>query len=373
MILPSRIHLIDTTLRDGEQAPGVVFNLKEKLHIANLLNDAGLKEVEIGTPAMGLGEIEEMKTIADFGFNFKTLAWCRAIKIDIDAAIKTGTDHVNISFPVSNIQLSALSKSRSWVLDSLKKMTDYASPYFELVAIGAQDASRADSSFLLDFIGEAVLLGAKRVRIADTVGILNPITTSELFKDIRNHFPEILLEFHGHNDLGMATANTITAFHYGANAASVTVNGLGERAGNAALEEVVMALELSSTIQHDIDTSLFNLLANTVSKASGMIIPDNKPITGNKVFSHESGIHTNSILKNRKTYQLIEAAAVGRRECDFIFGKHAGINALTDYLKNRNICPENVSKLLERIKQISITTKKGLSSAEVLQLCLDEL
>lgn len=375
MAIPQKIHLIDTTLRDGEQAPGVVFNLKEKLHIANLLNDAGLKEVEIGTPAMGLREIEEMKTIVDSGFNFKTLAWCRALKTDVDAAIKTGADHINISFPVSDIQLDALSKPRSWVISSLKKLIVYATAYFEQVAVGAQDASRADIHFLQELIGEAIASGAKRVRIADTVGILNPISTSELFKNIRTQFAEIPLEFHGHNDLGMATANTFAALHYGATAASVTVNGLGERAGNAALEEVVMALELSGNIKHGINTSVFNLLTKTVSKASGQIIPANKPITGSKVLSHESGIHTNSLLKNRKTYQIINAASVGRKESDFVFGKHAGKHALIAFLQSRkiNISPEDALNAIEGIREISYRSKRSLSSVEVQQLCINNI
>jgi homocitrate synthase NifV len=211
------------------------------------------------------------------------------------------------------------------------------------------------------------------VRIADTVGILNPITTTALFKKIRKDFPVIPLEFHGHNDLGMATANTFTALHSGATAASVTVNGLGERAGNAALEEIVMALELSSSVQHGIATPVLDRLSQTVSKTSGQIIPCNKPITGSMVFSHESGIHTNSLLKNRKTYQIIDAASVGRKEGEFIFGKHAGSRALMAFLQSRKITisQDDAIKALEKIKQLSCSFKRSLSSTEVQQLCLN--
>jgi homocitrate synthase NifV len=280
---------------------------------------------------------------------------------------------VNISFPVSDLQLSAISKNKKWVLATLKELIRYALPQFEYVAIGAQDASRAGFSFLSGFIGEAVAQGAARVRIADTVGILNPITTADLFKKIRKIFPGIPLEFHGHNDLGMATANTLTALHSGATAASVTVNGLGERAGNAALEEVVMAVELSSSMGHTIHTSVFNRLSQTVSKASGQTLPCNKPITGSHVFSHESGIHTNSLLKNRNTYQLIPATSVGREEGDFVFGKHAGYHALMAFSESREIPlpKEKAVKVLEKIKQISYSCKRSLSSAEVQQLCLN--
>jgi homocitrate synthase NifV len=320
---------------------------------------------------MGTREIEEIKIIVNAGFDFKSLAWCRAARSDIDAALKTGVNGVNISFPVSEVQLAALSKNKKWVLDTLKELIGYALPQFEYVAIGAQDASRSEFSFLSDFIGEAVNLGASRVRIADTVGILNPITTADLFKKIRVIYPAVPLEFHGHNDLGMATANTFSAFHAGATAASVTVNGLGERAGNAALEEIVMALELSSSIKHHIKTSLLNKLSYTVSKASGQPIPCNKPVTGSKVFSHESGIHTNSLLKNRNTYQIINAASVGRKEGEFVFGKHAGSGALIAFLQSKkiNISREDAAKALEKIKQLSVYTKRSLSFNEVLHLC----
>src|SRR5208337_589224 len=194
---------------------------------------------------MGRQEITDIKTIVNAGFNFKTLAWCRGTKDDVDAAIKAGTQGVNISFPVSDIHLAAMGKNRLWVLDTMAEIIRYASSKFEYVAIGAQDASRSDDQFLSEFLDKAIHLNVSRVRIADTVGILNPHTTSNLFRKIKRIFPDVVLEFHGHNDLGMATANTITALSSGATCASVTVNGIGERAGNTALEEIVMAMELS--------------------------------------------------------------------------------------------------------------------------------
>ena len=236
--MKSKPYLIDSTLRDGEQAPGVVFHLEEKLKIASLLDQAKIPEVEVGTPAMGKDEVAEIKAIVQAGFKFKTLSWCRATKEDIDAAAMAGTSGVNISFPVSDIHLFAMGKTQGWVLHTMREMVAYAADKFEYVAIGAQDASRAEFHFLSDFIGEAIWLKASRVRIADTVGILNPITTARLFRKIRKYFPHISLEFHGHNDLGMATANTFTALSAGANCASVTVNGIGERAGNAALKKL---------------------------------------------------------------------------------------------------------------------------------------
>jgi homocitrate synthase NifV len=368
-----KAYLIDTTLRDGEQAPGVVFSLKEKIKIAELLDQAGIPEVEAGTPAMGKDEINDIKTIVNQKYHFKTMAWCRATKADIDAAIKSGTQGINISFPVSVIHQLALGKDRKWVIKTMKEMVLYASSHFEYIAIGAQDASRAEFHFLADFIGEGLYLGARRIRIADTVGILNPMSTARLFRKIKKYFPKGSFEFHGHNDLGMATANTFIAFQAGADSASVTVNGIGERAGNAALEEIVMALELSSDIRHGIRTPILGELSQIVSQASCMPIPKNKAITGSKVLCHESGIHTNFLAKNRETYQIIKASQIGRQEQDFEFGKHSGKATLTDFVLKNNIQLSETSFeiVLCLIKEKAIMIKRGLSSKEVFDLIED--
>jgi homocitrate synthase NifV len=366
-------YLIDTTLRDGEQTPGVVFHLKEKIRIAEMLDRANIPEAEIGTPAMGRKEIEDIRTITGAGFRFRTIAWSRAVVEDVEATSKSGTDGINISFPVSQIHQEVLGKDKKWVIETLRNLAKRASDEFEYFAVGAQDASRADYIFLSDFIGQALSMGARRVRIADTVGILNPMSTANLLKRIKRDFPDGLFEFHGHNDLGMATANTLVALTSGAKAASVTINGLGERAGNAALEEVVMGLELSYGIKHSINTSVFSELSQYVSQASGIPIPENKPVTGSKALSHESGIHTSSILKNRDTYQIIKASKIGIEEKEFIFGKHSGKNALISFL-NRNsifLSGSEYENFLVGIKEKSIREKHGISGDEVLAIACE--
>ncbi len=369
-----KIKLIDTTLRDGEQAPGVVFLLKEKLAICELLDKAGIPEVEVGTPAIGKREVRDIQAITQAGYKFKTLSWCRGIKSDIEAAQKSGTNGVHISFPVSEIHLAALDKTKSWALDSMRELVAFASDKFEYVTIGAQDASRCEIDFLDEFIELAESLGVHRVRIADTVGILNPFSTFQLFRKLRSHHANIGLEFHGHNDLGMATANTITAIKAGADFASITVNGIGERAGNAALEEVIMALKISEKAELNIQTQYLSQLSQLVSRASGKPINDFKPVTGDMVLKHESGIHTKSMLKNRETYQIINASDIGREEHEFVFGKHSGkASVKAFFLKNKIVISDQQCQLiLNIIKERSHILKRSISIGEIL-IIHDEL
>lgn len=366
-------YFIDTTLRDGEQAPGVVFSLPEKIRIAALLDATGVPEIEIGTPAMGNAEMQDIRTIVGMGFGFKTLSWCRATKQDIRCAKLAGTNGVHISFPVSPILMKAMDKNSTWALRQMKELIEFALPLFDYVTIGAQDASRAEIEYLKEFICAANAYGASRVRLADTVGILNPISTFELVTSIRNVEKKLPLEIHVHNDLGMATANTVAAFMAGADCLSTTVNGLGERAGNAPMEEVAMALEMSAGIKSTLYTEVFSELSDYVSVVSNRPLSGSKPITGNMALSHESGIHTRCLLKDRSTYQLISAEKIGRKEEKFLIGKHSGKSTILYYLTEANlpISDEDCILLLDKVKECAEALKRAISKDELLDLYTD--
>ena len=363
-------YFIDTTLRDGEQSPGVVFSLQEKIRIAALLNGAGVPEIEIGTPAMGETEQNDIRTICEMGFDFKTLSWCRATKNDIRSARAAGTNGVHISFPVSTILMNAMGKNPAWVFQQLNELIDFASPMFDYVTIGAQDASRAESGFLKEFVCAARAFGASRVRLADTVGLLNPFSITEMVQSVRSVEKDLPLEIHVHNDLGMATANTLAAYLAGATCLSTTINGLGERAGNAAMEEVAMALELSLGISSGLRTESFSALSKYVAGVSNRPLSVSKPVTGSMVLSHESGIHTRCLMKDRSTYQIIQAASIGLEEQDFIIGKHSGKSTILHFLEEAHlpITDDACSELLTNVKDTAEELKRTLSKEELYTL-----
>lgn len=364
-------YLLDTTLRDGEQAPGVVFSLEEKLAIARKLDNIGVEELEIGSPFITERDFKMTKQIVEAGFKFRSSCWSRARISDIAIAHKTGADGVNISFPVSDIQLAALGKDRDWVLGLMGKVVKYAQQYFKYVSLGAQDASRAETDFLQTYVKEAEKLGVFRMRIADTVGCLNPLSSFELVKKIKETITtKMQVNFHGHNDIGMATANSIAAIQAGADCVDVTVNGLGERTGNAALEQIIMGLKMTTNIEKKYKTEQIFDLCNYVAIASKRKIDDMKPIVGKMSHRHESGIHTNSLLKDRRTYEIFPATEVGKNDAEFVFGTHSGTAAVINLLKKNSIAisKNKAVELLDKIKKLAIKKKSTIKEIEILKL-----
>ena len=362
-------HIIDSTLRDGEQAPGVVFTLDEKLRIAGMLEDCGIKELEVGTPAMGSDEVRMIREIVQSGFRFDKLCWARAKEFDIEESAKTGANRINISFPISDVQLSAMGRNTDWVMNQLLPIISFARQRFDFIAIGAQDASRANREFLNIFISACLAEGVDRIRLADTVGILNPFSTAQLFTSVSGKFPFVDFEFHGHNDLGMATANSVAALMSGAASVSATVNGLGERAGNAFLEEIAAAMKISAGIDCGIHLAGMQQLCQFVAEASSKPIYPSKPIVGDMICRHESGIHCNSLLKNELTYQPFLSSEIGR-STEMVLGRHSGSGTIRHLLEKLNlkITDKQSMLLTEQVKSLSFLKKRELHMDELIYL-----
>ena len=358
--------IIDTTLRDGEQAPGVVFSALEKTEIACLLANAGVNELEIGYPAISNEERDTIKKIVTLNLPVRLTSWARAKWEDIESAAESGTEAVHISFPLSALYLSLMEKDYAWVQEQLQQLVPRAKKYFNIVSVGAQDATRADPEQLKRFVLDATACGADRIRIADTVGVATPSSVLQLVGSLRS-ITSAALEFHAHNDLGMATANAFTALEAGCEAVSVSVTGIGERAGNAALEELAIALKLSGTYQTRIDTRQLSKLCAAVSKAAGRVIEDQKPVVGKSAFQHESGIHCAALLKHPLSYQPFLPDQIGHAKSEMVIGKHSGSASLQHFYSGRGIMitKREAHDLLAIVRMTATEKKRALQPEEL--------
>jgi homocitrate synthase NifV len=356
----------DSTLRDGEQAPGVSFTVAEKVAIALALEAAGVDEIEAGTPAMGEEEIAAIAAIGRAVTSTVPIAWGRMTREDVDAAVRTGVQRVNLSVPLSDCQIRAkVGGDRDEVLRRIATVVPYALDLGLQVAVGGEDASRADAGFLRLAIDAAQSAGAHRFRFADTLGILDPFRTCEIFFRLRRG-TDLELEFHGHDDLGLATANTLAAIRGGATHASVCVLGLGERAGNAALEEVVAALDQIHHRETRVDLHAIPRLADLVATASRRPIPAAKPIVGAAAFAHESGIHVSGLLKDPATYEAFDPARFGRTR-RLVLGSHSGRASVANALRVLDLdCdPQDTAMVLQQVRSHARRTKAEIGDREL--------
>jgi homocitrate synthase NifV len=359
----------DTTLRDGEQTPGVAFTPEEKIDIARALAAAGVPELEVGTPSMGEIEQEVIRALVAERLPVKLIAWGRMCEADLDAATDCAPDVVNLSLPVSDLQIRhKLRKDRAWVLATIAHYVPLALARGMQVFVGGEDSSRADIDFLYRVLETAQAAGARRFRFADTLGVLDPFATHSAITALRAR-SDLEIEIHAHDDLGLATANTLAAAAAGATHLSTTVNGLGERAGNAPLEEVVMALRHIYHVDTGVDARRIPAISALVAKASGLAVASNKSIVGNSVFTHESGIHVDGLYKNPMNYQSFDPAELGRKH-RIVIGKHSGSSSVQRAYREIGIeLGETAAKrILPLIRAFAMRRKCSPDAGELLSL-----
>lgn len=361
----------DTTLRDGEQAPYVAFNTKEKLNIAKLLYASGADELEVGIPAMGKKEQDDLKEILSLNLPMRIMSWNRATISDLEASLSCGIKAVDLSIPVSQTLIDIkFNGDKDKLFKNLEDVLKLAKQEGLFVCIGGEDSSRADSEFLKEVMHLGASCGADRFRYCDTIGILTPNQTYENISSLVSE-NSLDIEMHTHNDFGMATANSIAGIEAGAISANTTVIGLGERAGNASFEQILMSLKHQFNEKREIDASKLNELVQSVSKAANKPISTSRPIVGANIFSHESGIHVNGMIKNSTAYEAFEPEGVGR-ERYFPIGKHSGTSTLLYHLSASGIEPitKQVQKILPLVREIVTKRKEVLNPQELKELYL---
>lgn len=366
------VNIIDTTLRNGEQTAGVVFSKHEKIRIAKLLDEVGIPEIEIGTPSLGPAEREIIKEIIASKPNCKLFTYCEADPVNIAYAAECGIKNIIINISTSDLHLKVkYGKTRTWALNQLRETISEAKSNELNFIVSAEDATRTDLEFLLKMINIAQKKGAYRFRICDTVSRLDPFRTFLYINTILNtiDFP---VEVYNHNDFGMATANAMAAIRAGASSLVTSVNGLGEGTGNAALEEIVMALKYLEEVDLGMATSKFRELSEYVAKASARAIPVWKAIVGTNVFAHESGIHADGVLKNPINYEVFEPGEVGLTR-QIVVGKHSGSHTILHKFKEFEIdlTDKEANDILAMTRLMSVDLKRPLFDKELMYIYKD--
>jgi len=356
--LSGKVRFLDTTLRDGEQTPGVSLSSEEKVSIARALDALGVQVIEAGSAVTSEGERQSIKAVASLGLDAEICTYVRARTSDVDQAIDCNVDSIHLVVPVSDLHIERkLRSDRETVLNTAVEVTEYAIDHGLIVELSGEDASRADLDYLTAVYKAGVKAGARRLCFCDTVGVLVPEVAEKTFSRLSELGAPISV--HCHNDFGMATSNTVAALRAGAAQAHVTVNGIGERAGNTSLEEVVMVLESLFGIDTGIKCQDIYQLSRMVSRMTGLPVAPNKAIVGENAFTHEAGIHVHGLLADTSTYEPMSPETVGRKR-RIVLGKHAGRASVELALKEfgLGVTEPQLAQIVTRVKELGDKGKR---------------
>mgnify|MGYP002629251169 FL=1 len=373
----NQLIIFDTTLRDGEQSPGASMNKAEKLRIATQLEKLGVNVIEAGFPAASEGDFEAVQAIAQTLKISQVAALCRASEADIirgwDAIKDAVNPRIHTFIATSDLHMTyKLAMEPSQVLEQAVKSVRLAASYTDNVEFSAEDGSRSDPAFLCKVFEAAIDAGATTINLPDTVGYAIPEEFGELVKYVMKNTPNMnkaVLSVHCHNDLGLATSNTLAAIKAGARQVEVTINGIGERAGNTSLEEVVMSLHTRPNFfpqTTSIDTRRIYPTSRLVSMITGILIQPNRAIVGANAFAHEAGIHQDGVLKNPMTYEIMKPETIGLNKNNLVLGKHSGRHALNSHIQEigYNLSKEELDIVFEKFKRLA-DKKKSIQDEDI--------
>jgi len=381
------VKIFDTTLRDGEQSPGCSMHVEEKLKVARTLNELRVDVIEAGFPAASPGDFHAVQQVAKLNLEATICGLARSQTKDIDAVAKaleaTSRRRLHVFIATSPLHRKfKLQMEKDEILQRIDESVRYARQYFDDIEFSAEDAGRTELDFLSEAFSVAVNAGATTLNIPDTVGYTTPLEFANIFKHVKASLAEhqkaknVILSCHCHNDLGLAVANSLAAVEAGARQIECTINGIGERAGNTALEEVVMALRTRKPyyqVETNINTKRLYPSSRLVSHITGSRVQPNKAIVGSNAFAHEAGIHQHGMLKNRNTYEIMQPEDVGIEKTSLVLGKHSGRHAFKDRLTELNlgVADEDINDLFKRFKQLA-DRKKEILDEDIEALVLGE-
>ena len=381
----NRVYFFDTTLRDGEQSPGATMNQQEKLRLAHQLEVLGVDIMEAGFPASSQGDFDSVRQIAEQAGDIQVAGLCRCMDGDIDrcwdAVRHARHPRIHTFLSTSPLHMKyKLRKDPEVVLQMIEAGVKRCASYTDNVEFSAEDASRSDRDFLCRVTELAIRSGATTINLPDTVGYAQPEEFAALIRYVIENTPnadKAIFSVHCHNDLGLAVANTLAALRVGARQAEVTISGIGERAGNASLEEVAMALHVRQDyygLEHGIQTEQLYPSCRLLSMTIGQPIPSNKAIVGANAFAHESGIHQDGMLKNRETYEIMTPQSVGRTSTNLVIGKHSGRNAVRNKFEELGykLSEEQLQTVFEAVKNLA-DLKKTLHDDDLMALVQEEI